>query len=125
MPVNAATQNDDAPAKFTVHVATGDGSQFIAATDGVKFVAHLVADGSQFTAVMDGLELEDKDGNLFTAAVDGMEPEGSGSTALQAQDALIRAMRGWLERQDTSRRLGELAGHGRSCRGGRGYSTVR
>ena len=41
----------------------------------------------------------------FVAAVHGLELEGSGSTPAAAEEALVQAMRNWLERQDTAGRL--------------------
>ena len=46
----------------------------------------------------------------FVAAVHGLELEGSGSTAAAAEEALVQAMRNWLERQDTAGRLAESLG---------------
>ena len=46
----------------------------------------------------------------FVAAVHGLELEGSGSTPAAAEEALVQAMRNWLERQDTAGRLAESLG---------------
>ena len=50
------------------------------------------------------------DGNRFVAAVDGLDLEGMGSTRAAAEDALVQAVRGWLERHDTAGRLGDALG---------------
>ncbi len=110
MPSNNENQNDDLAVERTVHLAAENDRRFVAVMDGVVFTAHVVAEGSGFVAVMDGLELKDTDGNPFIANVNGLEVEGSGSTVPQAQDALIRSMRGWLERLDTSGKLPEALG---------------
>ena len=59
----------------------------------VELTAHVVADG-----------------NRYVAAVDGLELEGSGRTPDAAQDALVQAVRGWLERLDTTGKLGDSLG---------------
>ena len=59
----------------------------------VELTAHVVADG-----------------NRYIAAVDGLELEGSGRTPDAAQDALVQTVRGWLERLDTSGKLGGALG---------------
>lgn len=108
--VNRENQDDDSPEEFTIHLATGSERRLTAATDSVKLTAHVIPEGNEFVAIMDGLELNDSDGNPFIAMVDGMELKGRGSTAPQAQDDLVRAMRSWLERQDTAGKLGESLG---------------
>ncbi len=59
----------------------------------VELIARVVPSGGQFLATVDGLELQ-----------------GSGRTPEAAQDGLVQAMRGWLERQDTGGRLGQSLG---------------
>lgn len=105
MPVSHQAQSDDVPEGFTVYLAAGNERRLTAATDSVKLTAHVIPEGNEFAAIMDGLELEDSDGNPFIATVNGMELKGRGSTVPQAQDDLVRAMRGWLERQDTAGKL--------------------
>ena len=50
------------------------------------------------------------DGTKYVAAVEGLELEMTGNTESAAQNALIQAMRGWLERQDTFGKLAEALG---------------
>ena len=50
------------------------------------------------------------DGDRYLAAVDGLDLEGKGATPDAAQDALVQAMRGWLERLDTTGKLGAALG---------------
>ncbi len=50
------------------------------------------------------------DGGRFIATVDGIELEGSGNTPDAAQESLVQAMRNWLERMDTTGKLGETLG---------------
>ena len=50
------------------------------------------------------------DGNQFLATVDGLELQSSGRTREAAEDGLVQAVRGWLERQDTVGRLGQALG---------------
>ena len=50
------------------------------------------------------------DGDRYLAAVDGLELEGKGATPDAAQDALVQTMRGWLERLDTTGKLGAALG---------------
>ena len=50
------------------------------------------------------------DGGRFVATVDGMDLEGAGNTPDAAQHALVQTMRGWLERLDTSGKLGDALG---------------
>ena len=50
------------------------------------------------------------DGTKYVAAVEGLELETTGNTESAAQNALIQAMRGWLERQDTFGKLAEALG---------------
>lgn len=59
----------------------------------VELVAHVVSDGIQFHATIDGLELQ-----------------SSGRTREAAENGLVQAVRGWLERQDTVGRLGQALG---------------
>ena len=59
----------------------------------VELVARVVATGDQFLATVDGLDLQ-----------------GSGRTREAAENGLVQAMRGWLERQDTVGRLGQALG---------------
>ena len=110
MPANHQNQNDDVPEGFTVYLAADNERRLTAATDSVKLTAHVIPEGNEFAAIMDGLELEDSDGNPFIAMVNGMELKGRGSTAPQAQDDLVRAMRSWLERQDTAGKLADSLG---------------
>ena len=49
-------------------------------------------------------------GDRFVARVDGLDIEATGRTRTAAEDALVQSMRGWLERQDTTGRLGDLLG---------------
>lgn len=105
MPVSHQNQNGDVAARFTVYLAAGDDQRIPATTDSVKLMAHVSPEGDGFAAIMDGLELEDSNGNPFLAIVSGLELRGGGSTAARAQDDLVRAMRSWLERQDTIGRL--------------------
>ena len=50
------------------------------------------------------------DGNRFVAAVDGLELQGNGSTPDDAKDSLVQTMRSWLERLDTTGKLGDVLG---------------
>ena len=50
------------------------------------------------------------DGDRYLALVDALELEGKGSTVDAAQQSLVQIMRGWLERQDTSGKLGSALG---------------
>ena len=50
------------------------------------------------------------DGNQFLATVDGLELQSSGRTREAAENGLVQAVRGWLERQDTVGRLGQALG---------------
>ena len=59
----------------------------------VELVARVVSSGGQFLATVDGLELQ-----------------SSGRTREAAENGLVQAMRGWLERQDTAGRLGQALG---------------
>ena len=59
----------------------------------VELVARVVSDGDQFLATVDGLDLQ-----------------SSGRTREAAENGLVQAMRGWLERQDTGGRLGQALG---------------
>jgi hypothetical protein len=59
----------------------------------VELIARVVPDGHQFVAVVDGLDLQ-----------------SSGRTPEAAENGLVQAMRGWLERQDTVGRLGLALG---------------
>lgn len=49
-------------------------------------------------------------GGQFVASVEGLELQSSGRTREAAENALVQAMRGWLERQDTVGRLGQSLG---------------
>ena len=49
-------------------------------------------------------------GGQYVATVDGLEPQGSGPTREAAENGLVQALRGWLERQDTVGRLGQALG---------------
>ena len=51
-----------------------------------------------------------RDGDQFLASVNGLEIQSSGRTREAAENALVQAMRGWLERQDTVGRLGQSLG---------------
>ena len=59
----------------------------------VELVARVVSDGGQFLATVDGLELQ-----------------SSGRTREAAENGLVQAVRGWLERLDTAGRLGQALG---------------
>lgn len=59
----------------------------------VELVARVVSNGDQFLATVDGLELQ-----------------AAGRTREAAENGLVQAMRGWLERQDTVGRLGQALG---------------
>ena len=50
------------------------------------------------------------DGNRFVAAVDGLELQGNGNTPDAAKDSLVQTMRSWLERLDTTGKLGDVLG---------------
>ncbi len=50
------------------------------------------------------------DGTKYVASVEGLDLETTGNTESAAQNALIQAMRGWLERQDTFGKLAEALG---------------
>ena len=50
------------------------------------------------------------DGDRFRAVVDDLELEGKGATVDAAQQSLVQVMRGWLERLDTSGKLGTALG---------------
>lgn len=51
-----------------------------------------------------------RDGDQFLGSVNGLEVQSSGRTREAAENALVQAMRGWLERQDTVGRLGQSLG---------------
>ena len=74
-------------------MAIGSHQQSSAIADPVELVARVVSDGDRYLAAVDGLELE-----------------GKGATPDAAQDALVQTMRGWLERLDTSGKLGAALG---------------
>ncbi len=59
----------------------------------VELVARVVSEGDQFLATVDGLDLQ-----------------SSGRTREAAENGLVQAVRGWLERQDTVGRLGQALG---------------
>ena len=59
----------------------------------VELVARVVTSGGQFLAMVDDLELQ-----------------SAGPTREAAENGLVQAMRGWLERQDTIGRLGQALG---------------
>ena len=61
--------------------------------EAVTLIARVLADGDRYLAIVDALELE-----------------GKGATVDAAQQSLVQIMRGWLERQDTSGRLGSALG---------------
>lgn len=63
------------------------------ADEAVTLIARVLADGDRYLAIVDALELE-----------------GKGSTVDAAQQSLVQIMRGWLERQDTSGKLGSALG---------------
>ncbi|MDE2785188.1 MAG: hypothetical protein OXL37_00850 [Chloroflexota bacterium] len=46
----------------------------------------------------------------FLATVDGLELQSTGRTREAAENGLVQAVRGWLERQDTVGRLGQALG---------------
>ena len=48
-----------------------------------------------------------QNGDQFVATVDGLDLQASGRTRDSAENALVQAMRGWLERQDTTGRLAQ------------------
>ena len=50
------------------------------------------------------------DGHRFIATVDGLDLEGKGNTPDAAQESLVQAMRSWLERLDTTGKLGDALG---------------
>lgn len=50
------------------------------------------------------------DGHRFIATVDGLDLEGKGNTSDAAQESLVQAMRSWLERLDTTGKLGDALG---------------
>ena len=50
------------------------------------------------------------EGSRYVATVKGLNLEGSGRTPDAAQDALVQVVRGWLERLDTTGKLGEALG---------------
>ena len=50
------------------------------------------------------------DGSRYVATVEGLALEGIGNTRTAAENALVQAVRGWLERQDTAGRLAEALG---------------
>ena len=110
MSASHQNQNDDVPEGFTVYLTAGNERRLTAVMDGVTLTAHVIPEGNEFAAIMDGLELEDSDGNSFIAIVNGMDLKGRGGTAPQAQDDLVRAMRSWLERQDTAGKLADSLG---------------
>ena len=51
-----------------------------------------------------------REGDQFMATVAAIELQSSGRTREAAENALVQAMRGWLERQDTVGRLGQSLG---------------
>ena len=64
-------------------------------------------------ATMDSVQLIARvisDGDRFVAAVDGIGLEARGATPEAAQDSLVQTMRGWLERLDSSGKLGATLG---------------
>ena len=50
------------------------------------------------------------DGHRFIATVDGLDLEGKGNTPDAAQESLVQTMRSWLERLDTTGKLGDALG---------------
>lgn len=50
------------------------------------------------------------DGRRYIAVVDGLELEGAGPTPDAAQESLVQAVRSWLERLDTTGKLGDALG---------------
>jgi hypothetical protein len=50
------------------------------------------------------------EGNQFVAAVEGLDLQSGGRTREAAENGLVQAVRGWLERQDTVGRLGQALG---------------
>ena len=50
------------------------------------------------------------DGTRFVAAVPGIELEGTGRTPEAAQNSLVQSMRSWMERLDTTGKLGDALG---------------
>ncbi len=51
-----------------------------------------------------------RDGHRFIATVDGLDLEGKGNTPDAAQESLVQTMRSWLERLDTTGKLGDALG---------------
>lgn len=50
------------------------------------------------------------EGNRFVAVIDRLGLEGRGVTTDDARQSLVQTVRGWLERQDTSGKLGVALG---------------
>ena len=72
--------------------------------------ARVIPDGRRFSALVDALELPDADGGVRLVAVANLGLEGSGGTPSAAENALVQAVRNWLERQDTAGSLPETLG---------------
>ena len=89
-------------------MAATPASDLGAPAEPVRLFAQVAADGGQFVATVAGLELA-----------------GSGNTPASAQEALVQAMRGWLERLDTAGKLGEALGVAEPGRTDRDPPAVR
>ena len=72
--------------------------------------ARITPDGRRFIAAVDALDLPDADGNPQLIPAPKLGLEGSGSTPAAAANALVQAMRNWLERHDTAGTLPETLG---------------
>ena len=68
----------------------------------------IIVDDSDETVTLTARVLAD--GDRYLAVVDTLELEGKGATVDAAQQSLVQIMRGWLERQDTSGKLGSALG---------------
>ena len=72
--------------------------------------ARITPAGRRYTAAVAALDLPDADGNPQLLPAPRLGLEGSGNTPAAAANALVQAMRNWLERHDTAGTLPETLG---------------
>ena len=72
--------------------------------------ARITPAGRRFVAAVAALDLPDADGNPKLIPAPKLGLEGSGTTPAAAANALVQAMRNWLERHDTAGTLPETLG---------------
>ena len=88
--------------------AAADAAPFL--LEALVLQARVIPDGRRFCALVDALELPDADGGVRLVAVAYLGLDGSGGTPSAAENALVQAVRNWLERQDTAGSLPETLG---------------